>query len=65
VDAPQEEVELAVKVAAAQLPTDPELRWKTKIPILEELNAKALGHHVHRFAGSSNLAQSLPLKQTM
>ena len=41
VDAPQEEVEPALKVAAAQLPNDPELRWKTEIPILEELKAKA------------------------
>ncbi len=41
VDAPQEEVEPALKVAEAQLPTDPELRWKTEIPILEELKAKA------------------------
>jgi acyl-CoA dehydrogenase len=37
----QEEVAPAVKVAAAQLPTDPALRWKTEIPILEELKTKA------------------------
>jgi len=41
VDTPQEEVEPALKVAEAQLPTDPELRWKTEIPILEGLKAKA------------------------
>jgi len=38
---PQEEVEPALAVAAAQLPTDPELRWRTEIPILEELKTKA------------------------
>lgn len=41
VHAAQEEVEPALKIAAAQLPTDPELRWKTEIPILEELKSKA------------------------
>ena len=39
--APQEEVEPALKIAAAQLPSDPELRWKTEIPILKELKTKA------------------------
>lgn len=31
----------AQRVYAAQIPTDPALRWKTHIPIIEELKAKA------------------------
>ena len=30
-----------MKVAHAQLPTDPETRWKTTIPIIADLKAKA------------------------
>ena len=31
----------ALKVAHAQLPTDPETRWKTVIPVVAELKEKA------------------------
>ncbi|KAI0049593.1 acyl-CoA dehydrogenase NM domain-like protein [Auriscalpium vulgare] len=37
----EEEVLPAIKVAQAQLPDDPVLRWKTVIPIIEELKVKA------------------------
>lgn len=37
----EDEILPAVKVAHAQLPTDPERRWKTVIPIIEELKRKA------------------------
>ncbi|TFK56055.1 acyl-CoA dehydrogenase NM domain-like protein [Heliocybe sulcata] len=36
-----EEVLPAMKLAHAQLPTDPEKRWKTVIPIIEQLKVKA------------------------
>ncbi|EPQ59538.1 acyl-CoA dehydrogenase NM domain-like protein [Gloeophyllum trabeum ATCC 11539] len=36
-----EEILPALKVAHAQLPADPEKRWKTVIPIIEELKVKA------------------------
>ncbi|CAK5275758.1 unnamed protein product [Mycena citricolor] len=38
---PDEEIQPAIKVAHAQLPTDPSLRWKTVIPVIEELKVKA------------------------
>ena len=31
----------AVRVAHAQIPTDPETRWKTVIPVVSELKEKA------------------------
>lgn len=37
----QEDVLPAVRVAHAQLPDDPVLRWKTVIPVVGELKAKA------------------------
>jgi acyl-CoA dehydrogenase len=37
----KEEVLPATKLARAQIPTDPEKRWKIVIPIVEELKAKA------------------------
>jgi hypothetical protein len=37
----KEEVLPATKLARAQLPTDPDKRWKTVIPVVEELKAKA------------------------
>ncbi|KZT26922.1 acyl-CoA dehydrogenase NM domain-like protein [Neolentinus lepideus HHB14362 ss-1] len=36
-----EEILPAMKLAHVQLPTDPEKRWKTVIPIIEELKVKA------------------------
>jgi len=37
----QNEILPAVQVAHAQLPTDPETRWKTVIPVIEELKVEA------------------------
>ncbi len=37
----QNEVLPALRVAHAQVPTDPETRWKTVIPIVKDLKAKA------------------------
>ncbi|KAL1742889.1 acyl-CoA dehydrogenase/oxidase [Schizophyllum fasciatum] len=37
----EEEISPAVRVAQAQLPDDPALRWKSGIPITEELKVKA------------------------
>ncbi|EIM88256.1 acyl-CoA dehydrogenase NM domain-like protein [Stereum hirsutum FP-91666 SS1] len=37
----EEDVEPAAKVARAQLPADPVQRWKTVIPVIEDLKAKA------------------------
>jgi acyl-CoA dehydrogenase len=37
----EEEILPAMKVAHAQIPEDPATRWKTVIPIVEELKAKA------------------------
>ncbi|KZT36800.1 acyl-CoA dehydrogenase NM domain-like protein [Sistotremastrum suecicum HHB10207 ss-3] len=41
IDFVQNEVLPATKLAHAQIPTNPETRWKTERPILEELKAKA------------------------
>lgn len=37
----QDDILPAIKVAHAQLPDDPNTRWKTVIPIIEELKVKA------------------------
>lgn len=37
----QEEVLPAERIAHAQIPTDPETRWKTVVPVVEDLKAKA------------------------
>lgn len=37
----QNEIIPSTKLAHAQLPADPEKRWKTVIPVIEELKAKA------------------------
>ena len=39
--AKQNEVYPAVRVAHAQIPTDPATRWKTVIPVIAELKEKA------------------------
>ncbi|TCD71336.1 hypothetical protein EIP91_011107 [Steccherinum ochraceum] len=37
----KEEVLPAERIAHAQIPTDPETRWKTVVPVIEDLKAKA------------------------
>ena len=37
----QDEVFPALRVAHAQIPTDPATRWKTVIPVVADLKAKA------------------------
>ncbi len=37
----QDDIIPATKLAHAQLPDDPERRWKTVIPVIEELKVKA------------------------
>lgn len=70
-DAAQEEILPATRIAHAQLPTDPEARWKTVIPIVAELKvkAKALGlwnlflsksHYPEHGVPLSNLEVCLP-----
>jgi acyl-CoA dehydrogenase len=37
----QNEILPSIEVARAQVPSDPETRWKTVIPVIEELKIKA------------------------